>query len=133
MISLVNNSNQVLQRERQKDLEHIDHINADVRQVCVCECVSVCMCVRVRVCVCACVRVCVCASVRVCVCECACVRVCVRARVRVCVCACHLNADVWQLRVEENAWKRIEKARLLGQLDTVQRVSLGKKIKKMNK
>jgi hypothetical protein len=88
----------------------------------------------VRVCVCACVRVCVCASVRVCVCECACVRVCVRAHVRVCVCACHLNADVWQLRVEENAWKRIEKARLLGQLDTVQRVSLGKKkLKKMNK
>jgi hypothetical protein len=41
---------------------------------------------------------------------------------------------VWQLRVEENAWKRIEKARLLGQLDTVQRVSLGKKkLKKMNK
>lgn len=31
-----------------------------------------------------------------------------------------LNADVRQLRVEENAWKRIEKSRLLGQLDTVQ-------------
>lgn len=31
-----------------------------------------------------------------------------------------LNADVRQLRVEENAWKRIEKSRLLGQLDTAQ-------------
>ena len=31
-----------------------------------------------------------------------------------------LNADVRQLRVEENAWKRIEKSRLLGQIDTVQ-------------
>jgi hypothetical protein len=34
IISYVNNSNQVLHRERQKDQEDIGHLNADVRQVC---------------------------------------------------------------------------------------------------